>query len=105
MVKASRNVVLFAIQRFRMTVFDAIKNGIASVGDPFKQFHGVGFEQSSLAKLPPVWDESAVCSILLICSFFIERTRRTVNSFVCKRLHGIWHLFLDSERYPDYGIS
>ena len=38
-------------QRFRVTVFDAIKNGIASVGDPFKQFHGIGFEQSSLAKL------------------------------------------------------
>ena len=37
-----------------MAVFDAIKNGIASVGDPFKQFHGIGFEQRSLAKLSPV---------------------------------------------------
>ena len=37
-----------------MTVFDAIKNGIASAGDPFEQFHGVEFEQSSLAKLSPL---------------------------------------------------
>jgi hypothetical protein len=46
-----------------MTVFDAIKNGIASVGDPFKQFHGVGFEQSSLAKLPPVWEKVCLFNI------------------------------------------
>jgi hypothetical protein len=26
----------------------------ASVGDPFKQFHGVGFEQGSLAELSPL---------------------------------------------------
>jgi len=46
-----------------MQVFDAIKNGISSAGDPFQQFHGFGFEQSSLAKLPPLRDKRAVLSI------------------------------------------
>ena len=34
-------------QRFRVTVFDAIKNAITSVGDPFKQFHGIGLNKSA----------------------------------------------------------
>ncbi len=55
--------MLFATQRFRMTVFDAIKNGIASVGDAFKQFHGAVFKQSSLAKLPPVWEKVCLFNI------------------------------------------
>jgi hypothetical protein len=50
-----------------MTVFDAIKNGIAGVGDPFIQFHGVGFEQSRLAKLSPVWEKMG----LLIGHLFV----------------------------------
>jgi hypothetical protein len=37
-----------------MTFFDAIKNGIASEGYTFKQFDGVEFEHSSLAKLSPL---------------------------------------------------
>ena len=43
-----------------MTVFDAIKNGIASVGDPFKQFDGAGFQQSGLTKLSPLGGEGMV---------------------------------------------
>jgi hypothetical protein len=46
-----------------MTVFDAIKNSIASVGDPFEQFHGVGLEQSSLAKLSPVREKVRLFNI------------------------------------------
>ena len=70
-----------------MTVFDAIKNGIASAVDPFKQFHGVAFEQSSLAKLSPVWVR--LFNIAHLSVLYNERSV-SVNSFVCKRLHGIW---------------
>src|SRR6185295_8360090 len=51
---------LFAIRRFRMTVFDAIKNRIASAGDSFEQFRRVEFEQSSLAELSPLRMSSVV---------------------------------------------
>src|SRR5882724_5641077 len=44
---------LFAIRRFPIAV-NTIKNLILSAGDPFKQSHGVGFEQSSLAELSPL---------------------------------------------------
>ena len=37
-----------------MAVFDEVKNGIASVRDPFEQLRGVEFEQSSLAELSPL---------------------------------------------------
>jgi hypothetical protein len=61
---------LFASLWLRIAVFDAIKNGIASVGDPLKQFDGVGFEQSSLAKLSPI-GRKRVCNIAHI---FVYKT-------------------------------
>ena len=96
--------MLFAIQRFRMTIFDAIKNGIASVGDPFKQFHGVGFEQSSLAKLPPVWVKVCLFNIAHLSVLYNERGVPSTPLFVSDYMAS-GHLFLDSERYPDDGIS
>ncbi len=69
-----------------MTVFDAIKNGIASVGDPFKQFHGVGFD---LAKLSPVREKVGlfVGHFFVLSSFrFIERS---VSNFGGYRALGI----------------
>jgi hypothetical protein len=51
---------LFVIPWLRIAVFDAIKNGMASKGDPFEQFHGVGFEQSSLAEVPPLGMSSVI---------------------------------------------
>ena len=95
--------MLFAIQRFRMTVFDAIKNGIASVGDPFKQFHGVGFEQSSLAKLSPVREKVRLL-ILVIFSFYRTNAASPSTPLFVSDYMASGHLFLDSERYPDYGI-
>ena len=43
-----------------MTVFDAIKNRIASAGDSFEQFRGIEFEQSSLAEFSPLGMSSVV---------------------------------------------
>jgi hypothetical protein len=33
------------------------------VGDPFEQFHGVGFEQSSLAELSPLGVSSVITTL------------------------------------------
>jgi hypothetical protein len=87
-----------------MTVFDTIKSGIASAGDPFKQFHGVGFEQSSLAKLSPVWEKVCLFNTAHL-SLFIERTQRASSSLFVSDYIASGHLFLGSERYPDDGIS
>ena len=45
---------------FRIAIFDAIKNGMASKRDPFEQFHCVGFEQSSLAEFSPLGVSSVI---------------------------------------------
>jgi len=54
---------LFVILWLRIAVFDPIKNGMASKGDPFEQFHGVGFEQSSLAELSPLGVSSVITTL------------------------------------------
>jgi hypothetical protein len=46
-----------------MPVFDAIKDGISSAGDPVQQCHGVGFEKSSVVKVSPFRDKGAVLNI------------------------------------------
>jgi hypothetical protein len=80
-----------------MAVFDAIKNGIARVRDPFKQFHGVGFEQSSLAELAPLGVSSVVTNNVAHVPL-IERTRSQRQVlliqyasvlYVCNRLHAM----------------
>src|SRR6266704_817032 len=93
-----------------MTVCDTIKNGIASKGDPFKQFNGVGFEQSSLAKLSPLRMSGVIdiAHILLL----IERRRVRVKSFrfstlarfICNRLH-VCHIEWDAKRVECSGRS
>src|SRR6266446_9693338 len=37
-----------------MAVFDSVKNGVACLCDPLKQFFGVKFEERNLAKLSPI---------------------------------------------------
>jgi hypothetical protein len=86
-----------------MTVFYAIKNGIASVVDPLTQFHGVDFEQGCLAKLSPVWEKVRLFVGHLFS--FIERTQRASTPLFVSDYIASGHLFLDSERYPDDGIS
>jgi len=71
---------LFGILWHRIAVFDAIKNGMASKGDPFEQFHGVDFEQSSLAELSPLRMSSVVTDNVARV-LLIERTRINVKSF------------------------
>jgi len=37
-----------------VTIFDPIKNGMASISDPHQKFYRVCFQQSNLAELPPM---------------------------------------------------
>src|SRR5258708_1627083 len=37
-----------------MAVFDSVKNGVACLCNPLKQFIGVKFEERNLAKLSPI---------------------------------------------------
>jgi len=64
-----------------MTIFDAIQNGIASVGNPFNQFHVVGSNKAARTN--------------------VERTRRTLTSLFVSDYIASEHLFLDSAPYLD----
>ena len=62
------------------------RNGIASAGNPFEQFHGVGFERSSLAELPPPGMSSVITNNVADIHL-IGRTRVSVKS-----LAPVWNL-------------
>jgi hypothetical protein len=72
------------------TILNTIKNSITSNGDPFEQFNGVGFEQSSLAELSPL----GMSSVIRIAHTRIRGLCGIVVNFFrfCALAHFVWHL-------------